>query len=382
MEKKRLAFIDYGKALAILFVLTAHLELEIFLQLVLFTMPMFFITSGYTFSIKNTSLGEFARSKFKRLILPFWYVMLLDIPFEIARAYFFKYGSYKVALPALLNTIYGSAGKLPNVLGLGKLMTICIPYRIQLPFTVDIILPANCHLWFLPAMFTASILFFVLIKHFRNKNFALVTFSLLFLLIAGIESLDGVPQLPYGLGRGFVGAVFMLFGYKLKETSFFEKSSNWTKIIVLIATSVLSLIFIFGLNIRGGGMIKSNYGPYGLWSTYMTFVAGACATIAVLILCKILEKFRIGVVEQVLSAIGQNTMTLYLWQFFFFSVMEGLYIKIPGKKAAPDIFFMEMIPHEDMWYNIIELVVFVATILLIERMRKQRSFSKGLEEKL
>ncbi len=377
MEKKRLAFLDYAKALAIIFVLMDHLWVECFIEYESFLLPVFFISFGYTANLEKETFGKFTKVRFKRLILPFWGLMLLDIPLEIVKAYYYGYNTCKIAIPALLGTVYGSAGKLPDVFGLKNIINACLPYlRPQDLLSLDTILPSNCHLWFLPAMFTASILFYVILKRFRDKNITLIILSVLLLFVTALESMTAMPQLPYGIGRGCMGAVYMFFGYKLKESSFFEKGSVLIKTIVFILSFVIALIFIKIWDIQGGAYVRSYYGPYGLWSTYLTFIGGAFAAMAVLTFFRLLEQFGIGKVGLLLSTIGQSTMALYLWQFFVFFPLDVLYLKLSGATATPGKFYwMAVLPESAMWYRFIEASTYICLILLIIKFYKQKSKS-------
>ena len=116
MEKSRLSFIDYGKALGILFVLMIHAGMSSLNEYVLFAMPLFYIATGYTLNLQKRNLKQFAKTRFLKLMIPFWAFSALDILLEIARAYFYRYGTYKIAIPALINMAYGSGFKVPDLL--------------------------------------------------------------------------------------------------------------------------------------------------------------------------------------------------------------------------------------------------------------------------
>ena len=128
MEKKRLYFIDYGKALGILFVLMIHSGIRPLNEYVLFAMPLFFIASGYTLNVQGRDLKQFAKDRFLKLLIPFWIFSLADILLETARAYFYRYGTYKIAIPALINMIYGSGFKVPDIFGIRELIVTNVPY--------------------------------------------------------------------------------------------------------------------------------------------------------------------------------------------------------------------------------------------------------------
>ena len=367
MEKKRLYFIDYGKALGILFVLMIHSGIRPLNEYVLFAMPLFFIASGYTLNVQGRDLKQFAKDRFMKLLIPFWIFSLADILLETARAYFYRYGTYKIAIPALINMIYGSGFKVPDIFGIRELIVTNVPYVQPSEQFMDVILPTNCHLWFLPAMFTASLLAFIILKNFRERKIVLIAMSLILVLVAALESPSDAVQLPYCIGRGCIGAVFIIVGYLLKERSFFENSKMPLKIAVFVVTSAVSLSFIKVLGIHGEAMVRSQYGPFGIWSAFLTFAGGSAAAIAVLSLFNILEQVGIGIIGTILSVIGQSTMEIYLWQFFGFFALEVLYFLISGESASPDKHWMNVLPPSASWYKIFETIMVIALTVLMKK---------------
>ena len=74
MTTTRIAFADWAKAVGIFLVVLAHTALWHPLQnwIYVFHMPLFFFMSGYLFSFKrHPTLGGFARSRFRRLMVPY-----------------------------------------------------------------------------------------------------------------------------------------------------------------------------------------------------------------------------------------------------------------------------------------------------------------------
>ena len=81
-------------------------------------------------------------------MLPYFLLMLFYTLIEMLRANLFGYGDAGVAYPSLVNTVYGS-GILPlNGCFFDRLKEI-MSYKAHPLTGVDIILPSNCHLWFL-----------------------------------------------------------------------------------------------------------------------------------------------------------------------------------------------------------------------------------------
>ena len=95
-------------------------------------------------------------------------------------------------IPSLLNTVYGS-GIVPFIGGVFDKIKVIMSYKAQPQTGVDLILPSNCHLWFLPAMFTGYIIFTFLVKAGRNNHLlkAVSVFSLILFFVS--FGLDIVP---------------------------------------------------------------------------------------------------------------------------------------------------------------------------------------------
>lgn len=106
----------------------------------------------------------------------------------------------------------------------------------------------------------------------------------------------------------------------------------------------ITFIVINFFDIDKGLYTKSIYGPYGIWSAFCTFIGGISTIMMILMFCRLLEQVGIGVVGRVMSAIGQNTMPIFLWQFLGFFVLDFLYLKISGESAAPDVYWMSILP--------------------------------------
>ena len=86
-EKKRINYIDIAKGIGILFVILSHSKFDqiTFLRILsnigwMFHMPLFFILSGLCFRKKGK---EIYYALFKRLVVPFYFTILLFIIFYL-----------------------------------------------------------------------------------------------------------------------------------------------------------------------------------------------------------------------------------------------------------------------------------------------------------
>jgi len=158
MNQKRLDYLDMVKGVGIFFVALGHVEyisepLRIWISS--FHMPLFFIVSGILMAVKNEQNKDFRASvsrKFRGIIIPYLWFSLSYFIIDIANVYIIR-----------------------NIDG-----------RTFLADTIDsVTFYGMSVLWFLPALFLASIGFLFLKKHFSDKivPFLLIIIAMAFYLI-------------------------------------------------------------------------------------------------------------------------------------------------------------------------------------------------------
>ena len=368
-------FIDYAKALSIVFVVFIHTGFSALNNIVLFAMPLFFAATGYTFSIGKRSLGQNIRLRFRSVMLPYFSLMLFYALLEMLRAKLFSYGDARVAYAAVMNTAYGSGiipfGSLAE--GLKEIMS----YKSQPQAGLDLILPSNCHLWFLPAMFTAFIIFVLLVKHVRKNHILKAAAVLCLILFASAEVvLPELCQLPLGLGRGAMGAAFMLFGFWLRDYRLLENKS----VGYYIVSSVFALAAFIGalhLGSDGSAFVVSYYGPYSVWSVFITFIGGAAGVWLVLLLCKGLEALPFSRLKGLMSYMGRNVMTVYSWHMAVKFLFDVIYICIIKKSdfTLLDGYKMGLMPEESMCFMIFEAFSVIVICLLWSKVKNKLKLS-------
>lgn len=356
MQNQRLHFLDYGKAISVIIIIVAHMGFDFVEKYGIFVMPLFFVASGYTVSPDKYSFGEYTKKRFQRILIPFWTATAVYIPIEMIRAYLMRYGDWKVALPMLVNMAYGTGVKLPVLGAFGQLLQTIMAFKPQPGNLLDVVMCTNCHLWFLPVMFTAGLVFFPFTKVKKHTGLVTVLGCAGMILLASVETIPGMIQLPYGLGRGFLCAAFMLVGYRLKESGILKKGT--TKQLVWF--SLLGFLLAAGSILAGSdcsAMIDSYYGPYGVLSVLLTFVGGAGSVLFILMLCQLLEKSPLRVVKKVLADIGNQSMDIYLWHFLIVFVLDAVAVAVFGAKLSPDIYYMELFTSGHVLYRIFKILV-------------------------
>lgn len=370
-DTKRIDYLDYVKAMCVFMVLIAHRELRTE-GLGAFCIPAFFLLAGYTFSVMQDNFKKFAVKKIKRLLFPYWVTMLIYGFEEVIRSKLFGYENIKVFAITIITTIYGSSANFPKQGMLGQYFLEIVPFNnIE---NINLILPTNGHLWFLPAMFSANILFYFVVKYRKPSWLTDLAIICLLLLLAGIETIPHMIQLPYGLGRGFFGAAIMLVGYILKEKEFLNNTKIKYQIIGLLLTvpiSILSIIFGYACD----GMMLSYYGPHIIWSVFISFACGVSFTYVVILICKFIKYLPLKHVHRFLSMTGKNSMIIYLLHMVIFFLCDSFMIFVLKTKTYPDWCFTEMFNGHHYFYRgfvvllAFSLLGFVGNILKKKRIK-------------
>ncbi len=355
-------FLDYGRAFCIILVILTHLAMPNITYIGFLLMAFFFFSAGYVAKKSSLSFKEFTIKKFKQLVIPYYLMTMFYGIFEIGRAYYLGYGDYRIFLVSLMNMIYGS-GELPRF---GKYSEYINSLKFIRAYSVEniteTILPTTSHLWFLPALFCASILFHIYINKLRKHRWNDLIALFLLALFASMESLSH-PQLPYGLGRGLWGCGCMIVGYLTKELNLFRGNSKKKYFSFSIA------IFLICLYLKSyqSSLVISHYGPYGVWSVLITLFGGTSGCIMLSYIFIVLDKF-FKERDNIFLYIGRNTMPLYLWHMFFINVYGLLLLKLMNLEPMLNQYLDRFFPFTA--YHLEKLfiaIISIASILIIKK---------------
>lgn len=336
---ERLEHLDFVKAICIFQVLMEHRDLHV-VGPGAFLLPAFFLLSGYTFRPGDGGFRGYAVKRLRRLLAPFWLMMPLCALAEVLRASLFGYGDARVLIPSAIAAVYGSFRGFPCVGETGQHLLDIMSYKPQVPGMIDMLLPMNAFLWFLPAMFSANIVFWLVIRH-RKPGLARDALTMLVLvLLAGVETLPGVIQLPYGLGRGFFGAALMLAGRMMREAGILDDGNAGKRNMILcLAVPISVLLMMSGYDC--GGMVRSDYGPHAKIGVLASLASGLATSYVLICLCRGLGALPVRPVRRVLAAAGASSMIIYLWHMPLYFLGDLVMVLMFGARLTPDQFFME-----------------------------------------
>lgn len=376
---KRVDYVDYAKAFCVILVVFIHTGFSVLNNVVLFMIPLFFAATGYTFSCEKRTTWQNIAVRFKSIMIPYFLFMLFYTVIEILRAYLFSYGDASIAFPSLVNSVYGS-GVLPFEGGVFDSLKNIMSYKAQPQSGVDLILPSNCHLWFLPAMFTAYAIFVLLVKVVRRNHVLKIVVLCLLIALAALEVVFArLWQLPFGLGRGAIGAAFMLFGFWLKDYKLLHDRS---KAYFAVTNCVALLLFVGALLLGSNGslFVRSVYGPYGALSVLITFIGGSAGIWLLLSLCRLLEKLPLSSPKKCLSYIGKNVMTVYVWHMAVKFLLDAVYLCVfkSSDFSLLDEYKMGLMPQSSLWFMLFEAVAVIAICVSFSIIKDKCKNSKKL----
>ena len=211
--------IDILRGLAILLVVFGHITRTMWLNSYIwsFHIPVFFLLSGYLYDPNKFAMfGAFVKRKFKGLIIPYLIFGGLTYLYWLLAESRFR-GSDLNAWEQLLGIFYGSR------------------YEHFLDF--------NGPLWFIPCLFTMSIIYYF-IDRIRVNWLKCIVVATFFSL--GTCSRDYCPWLPFGICAASIGIVFYAIGNVIRN---FSDAVLKTKKIINIINShyILCILVIIAL---------------------------------------------------------------------------------------------------------------------------------------
>jgi len=280
LNTKRDECLDYAKGIGILLVIWNHSGNNFLSPAISrFHLPLFFIISGIICSSHNhcdRSLKEYFHYKSRKLLLPYFGFGILDLIV------------YSVVSPDFL-------------VGEGNIW-IQLLYFIIGKRRIDLYFFPGA-LWFLIALFSCEIVFFVLKKLCSDFT---VLWGMLLVICYGvhlIHTLDNIKTFPMNLDLVPFIIPFFAFGFYFSELGYYEKFKG-------MKASPLNLIICFGTL-----WYVSRTGQIDIWSRNtgdlsLFFVGGVSGSLLILEMCKMLSKIasRKHIALRGLSYCGINSL--------------------------------------------------------------------------
>lgn len=360
---KRDNFLDYGKALLLIWVALNHVAAPLPNNGSI-TMLFFFFVSGYVYNGRRP-VKEAIKARFKGIVVPFWVATAILGLLEIPRAMFLGYGGPGIVILALLGGLWGSA-LVPELGSATQTLYWLKNFHPNGDGLIDTVLPLTCHLWFLPAMFVASCLFYVYAKKVRKAPWNDAVAIIVLCVLAWVETLFA-PELPYGIGRGCWGCAAMICGLDARELNIFKSATKF-KIALPCSLAVAAVAAYAGA--AGVMPLVAYYGEYGLASVFISLVGGVAGTVFLCCLLRVLERALQGH-DKLLCFVGRNTMPIYLWHMPVLNILSFALLAVMGTAPYDDPFKVALLPQEWVFAKFAVAFLAVAIVLGVAKALKR-----------
>ena len=222
-------WIDTAKGIAILLVIIGHVSGGLegiwnFSFVYGIHLVIFFVLSGYT-SKKKRINGDYVNARFSRLMVPYFYTCLMIMLTDIFNSYIIHHD--------------GSLLTVTRVISKNLIRSFFASGTYTQFGTVELGTKIGA-IWFLPAMFFATVLFQAAVNVFdSNETYAGVSLALI--AIVGYISARFI-WIPFSIQSGMMGAFFMWIGFIIHKNKLLSKIS-WHH--YLLAQTVLLLGILF-----------------------------------------------------------------------------------------------------------------------------------------
>jgi fucose 4-O-acetylase-like acetyltransferase len=177
--ENKLLWVDNFKNLGILAVILGHIASPLGGFIFSFHMPLFFIVAGFFIKFDLT-FKEFVSKDFKRLVIPYFIFSVVGLGLEILKRY------------ALHRNTVNLLDELQGVFIWMDMPSLIHTYAFVL--------------WFLPALFFARVILFIVKKNIQN---IFIQFLVVFILF----SLSFFINLPFGIDNAMNALLFVFIGY-------------------------------------------------------------------------------------------------------------------------------------------------------------------------
>ncbi len=247
MKEKRLNYIDIARAFAIIFIVLGHTIVHsqhlglLFKLLYSFHIALFFILSGFVFTIKKgESFLSFFKRKFLRIMIPYFiWALVFLIPYMI-------FGG-DIGSKLGINSSFNLKTMLINVLyGNGNMEA----------------LKQNTSLWFLPALFSMEIIYYFIIKFLKKNNRAkiIALFPIILVGFLSVIYLNKFIILPFGINTVLNIGIFFYIGFLLREFNIIDKMINSCIICIMLLIGIICCFF----NYKNVSCVGYDYGNFVL----------------------------------------------------------------------------------------------------------------------
>lgn len=292
---KRIKWIDYAKAIAIVCVIYGHTYENIIVKWIYsFHMPLWFFLSGITFKYYE-DMNTFIKKKCKSIIVPY-------IQFGIIRIIWISIK--KIVLYRDYDMTY-----------IFKLLVGIVVNKRNEEYSIG--------LWFLPLLFFTELFAYLIINKFRKKKYFMFYVECVIILLLVFEYLywKNIKYIfPYGIDAIGSSLSFFLIGYLYKKNKKNRNINCKKKILFAFIVNVIS--GAINTYIISKSKIDMYYGNYG--NILLYFISAISGIYFILKLCILID----NVVIKKILFIGKNTLYIYCLHQIFIDIGDLFLMKV------------------------------------------------------
>lgn len=279
--KQRIRWVDCAKGMTMLLVIIGHTVTKPAIRGIIFSfhMPLFFLLSGYTFSL-SCDLSQWMSKQgkaFTKLLVPAFLVYFVRLPFLVLQ------DKVTISVRNILLTLLFSSGTETSIAG-------CF-------------IPAMGMMWFLVALFLLRALYdgLHLLLHGKYMFWVACTASVSGYLISR------VVYLPFSLDIVLTANLFFCFGQAMKHVGVQKHCT------IMLCSGAVWAISFSGIYFFSRQYLELASRHLPLFP--LCFVTAAAGCLTVICICIMLEKKRFLGASRLFSVMcyfGENSMQLYM----------------------------------------------------------------------
>ena len=314
---KRVLWVDYAKAVAIILMVLGHAGLpntgKASMMVYMFHMPLFFIISGYFDNSQKLDTKDFFVRNFKTILIPYLVFNVVSIPFCAVSAYLHP-ELYRFTREAV-DFIY------QPLLGMLVGDDIVTPHSYM----------ALGALWFLMALFVVKTLFYGIQKLAVrvNERFLPLYFALIAVASVAVFLCIKNRLSFWSLDSAFMALPFYMLGCLVKKKSLLDVLTRSRYAGFAICAASFVYLYFIGLK---NGRIDMNASVYGN-NILMFYVNAVVGTVMVVLACSLVTKripFLSTIGEYSIVVLGMHGIGIYTSKFL---------LKVCGVHFSADYLF-------------------------------------------
>lgn len=313
MEKKREAWLDTVKTIAIFIVLLNHAN--VILPGVnfwggMFYVPVFFVLAGYTYRLKSEKYIKFIGSKAKRLLVPYFAANFFLLLFFSLKELLLDGKLVTVGINSIIGIFY-ARNQLFCMPGQEAILRVADYGQKQNIYFMNL---QNAPTWFLPALFLSLIVFDGLMRIFKEDQKKIgITVACLLLVQLSYHYLCPI-LLPFSLDSIPFFVILIQAGYIAAKTDLMHCICT-QKLYQAVMTG-LSILFIITALLNGSmNLSVADYGNFMMIGLYNAVISSCL----IMLLCYALEHCGAkSYLPRWLAAPGKCTLTILCYHLFVF----------------------------------------------------------------